>query len=270
MNDYVHGHDRAARERLIAQADAVAHAIHGFAPFPPGSHVLEAGCGVGAQTITLLRRNPACRFTLVDRHGPSLEEALARARAEAGEPGRVAGRVADAGSLPFPDGHFDHVFVCFLLEHVPDPSAVLAELLRVLAPGGRLVAVEGDHGSTLLFPPSDRALAAVACQVELQRRAGGDACLGRRLYPLLAGAGLRAVAVEPCVVHADAGRPELREAFVRRTFTDMVRGVREDALRAGLLEAAAFDEGIAALERTAEGDGTFAYTFFRGEGLRPA
>ncbi len=109
---------------------------------------------------------------------------------------------------------------------------------------------------------------AVACQVELQRRGGGDALIGRRLHPLLAEAGFADVRVEPRMVYVDASRPELVDGFTRRTFTAMIEGVREAALDAGLIAPERFDEGIAALHRTTEPDGTFLYAFFKAVAAR--
>ncbi len=133
----------------------------------------------------------------------------------------------------------------------------------MLRPGGTITVIEGDHGSAYFHPDSDAARDAVACQVTLQRHAGGDAMIGRRLYPLLAGAGYRDIAVSPRVVYADGGHPALADGFIRKTFTPMIEGVREPAVAAGLIEPARFDEGIRDLYRAAEPDGVFCYTFFK-------
>ncbi len=69
-----------------------------------------------------------------------------------------------------------------------------------------------------------------------RRRAGGNALIGRELYPLLTGAGFDAVRVSPRMVYVDASRPDLVEGFTRRTFTAMIEGVREPALAAGITE----------------------------------
>jgi hypothetical protein len=137
-------------------------------------------------------------------------------------------------------------------------------------PGGTITVVEGDHDSTSFHPDSADARAVIACLEVLQRRAGGDPSIGRRLHPLLTAAGFVDVAVAPRTVHAHAGRPDLAENFTRRTFTAMVAGVREPAVAAGLTTPERFDAGVRDLLRTAEPDGTFSYTFFRATGTRAA
>lgn len=265
MGGYVHGYDERERARLEDQARTLEDLLHADTFYPGDGAVLEAGCGVGAQTVPLARNSPGAWITGVDISAASLDEARARVAA-AGVPN--AGFVrADILALPFAAASFDHVFVCFVLEHLPDPAAVLAALRRVLRPGGTITAIEGDHGSTLFHPDSDAARAAIGCQVELQRRAGGNALIGRRLSPLLRGAGFEAVRVSPRLIYVDAGRPALVDGFIRRTFAAMVEGVRTPALAAGLIGAETFDAGIQALHRTTEPDGVFCYTFFKATGV---
>ena len=264
MGGYVHGYDGRETLRLENQARTLEELLHGDTAFPDGAEVLEAGCGTGAQTVALARRSPGARIMAVDVSAASLGDA--QARIVAAGIGNVRFRQADLLAAPFPGGSFDHVFVFFVLEHLPDPAAVLAALRPVLRPGGTITAIEGDHGSTCFHPESEAARAAIACQVELQRRAGGDANIGRRLYPLLAGAGFGAVRVSPRMVYADASRPALVDGFVRRTFTAMIEGVRERAIATGLSTPDVFDAGTRALHRTAEADGVFCYTFFKATG----
>jgi hypothetical protein len=144
----------------------------------------------------------------------------------------------------------------------------LAELRRVLKPGGTLTVIEGDHGSAYFHPDSEFARRAVQCLVDLQRRAGGDALIGRRLYPLLVRAGVGDVRVSPRMVYVDASRPALVDGFIRKTFTAMVEGVGEEAADQGLIEADDWRRGVRDLYRTAEADGTFCYTFFKAVGVR--
>ncbi|WP_439578606.1 methyltransferase domain-containing protein [Elioraea sp.] len=265
---YVHGYEATEAIRLQDQAQTLEHLLHADTVYPVGDTVLEAGCGVGAQTLPLARNSPGAHVTAVDVSATSLAEAERRVR-EAGH-GHVTFRQADILALPFAPASFDHVFACFVLEHLPRPREALAALGRVLKPGGTITVIEGDHGSALIHPRSDAAEAAIGAQVALQRMAGGDALVGRQLFPLLGAAGFVGVQVSPRLVYVDASRPALVDGFIRRTFTAMIAGVRAQAIRAGIIEAEVFDAGIRALLRTAEADGVFCYTFFKATARRAA
>lgn len=262
---YVHGYQAREAERLHDQARTLVELLHGDTAYPPGDTVLEAGCGVGSQTVTLARRSPDTAFTAIDVSAASVAEARRRA-ADAGL-ANVEFRQGDIFDLPFGPGSFDHVFACFVLEHLPRPLEALAALRTLLRPGGTITVIEGDHGSAYFYPDSPAARAAIGCQIELQARAGGDALIGRRVYPLLTGAGFEQVTVSPRMVYVDASRPDLVEGFTVKTFTAMIEGVRRPAITAGLIEPGLFDAGIKALRRTTEADGVFCYTFFKGIGV---
>lgn len=266
FEQYVHGYHSLENQRLTDQAGSLIDLLHSDTGYPPGVSVLEVGCGVGAQTIILAEMSPGAALTCIDLSAPSLDEA--RRRTEAAGMGDITFLQADvldlpAGEGPLSAGSFDHVFVCFLLEHLADPSTALMNLRDMLKPGGTITVIEGDHGSTYFHPDSQAAHEAIACQLTLQRLAGGDALIGRRLYPLLDAAGYRDVAVSPRQVYVDASRPGLVDGFTRKTFTAMIQGVRQAALSAGLIEPHRFDEGIEHLLRTTEEDGVFCYTFFK-------
>lgn len=263
---YVHGYDPRENLRLQDQAATLADLLHADTAYPAGSRVLEAGCGVGAQTVILAAHSPGARITSIDVSEASL--AQARAAVAAGGFQNVELQPADIFDLPFAPESFDHVFLCFVLEHLPEPAAALAKLKAVLKPGGTLTAIEGDHGSTFFHPDSPAAHRAIQCLVELQARAGGNARIGRQLYPFLRAAGFNEVQVSPRMVYADASRPALVEGFTEKTFTAMIEGVRQPALEAGLMEAADFDRGVAGLRRAAAADGVFCYTFFKARGVK--
>lgn len=263
---YVHGYSGREAERLRDQAGTLVRLLHHDTRYPAGSRVLEAGCGVGAQTVALCTNSPTADFTSVDIS----EDSLALAARAAGDAGcdNVSFEVADVFDLPYPAESFDHVFCCFLLEHLSDPEGALAKLGMVLRAGGSITVIEGDHGSCFFHPESEYARLAIDCLVRSQALLGGNALIGRELYPLLVSAGYRDVEVSPRMVYVDSSRPELVEGFTKNTFTAMVEGARDKAIELGLASAEDMDRGIADLHRTAEEDGTFCYTFFKAVGLK--
>jgi len=258
---YVHGYELRENLRLRDQASTLVELLHSDTVYPAGSSVLEAGCGVGAQTIALASNSPKAVITSIDVAEASVVEA--RKVVCAAGIKNVTLRQADIFHLPFRPASFDHVFVCFVLEHLVQPVEALRALKRVLKPGGTITVIEGDHGSAYFYPDSEFACQAIRCQVELQARAGGNALIGRALYPLLKEAGFDEVRVSPRMVYVDSSRPDLVEGFTKNTFTAMIEGIRKAALESGIMSEADFDKGVADLYRTAEAGGVFCYTFFK-------
>jgi SAM-dependent methyltransferase len=101
------------------------------------AHVLEVGCGTGAFAARIAAALPDAALVAVDQ-----SERLVELTARRG----VDARVADVQDLPFDDATFDVVVAMWMLYHVTDLHRGLAEIRRVLRPGGRLVAVtNGDE-----------------------------------------------------------------------------------------------------------------------------
>jgi len=265
-SEYVHGYSARECTRLFDQANTLTELLHSDTAYPAGSLVLEAGCGVGAQTVTLASSSPGANLVSVDICEQSLRRAQEDMRLMGH--GNVGFQRADIFNLPFRSSSFDHVFVCFVLEHLQDPGRALTQLKRVLKPGGSITVIEGDHGSAYFHPDSAHARRAVRCLIDLQRLAGGDSLIGRRLYPLLEGAGFQSICVSPRMVYADGSRPELADGFTRKTFTAMIEGVTGQAIGQGLIDETSWAKGIRDLYKTAERDGTFCYTFFKAVGRK--
>jgi ubiquinone/menaquinone biosynthesis C-methylase UbiE len=263
---YVHGYNQRENMRLEDQASTLVELLHSDTSYPAGSRVLEAGCGVGAQTLTLARNSPDAHITSFDISLRSIEEA--RKKIEGAGLANVSFRQGDIFKPPFKTESFDHVFVCFVLEHLSRPVEALAGLKNLLKTNGTITVIEGDHGSTYFYPDSEAARRAIQCQVELQKRAGGNANIGRELYPLLNAAGFAAVRISPRMVYVDSSKPKLVRGFTKNTFTAMIQGVRELSIEAGLIDEKTFNDGIKGLYRTTETDGVFCYTFFKAVAIK--
>ena len=185
--NYVHGYHPREEMRLLDQANTLTELLHSDTIYPPAATVLEAGCGVGAQTVILAKNSPQARITSIDISDESL--AAAKKRVEEAGFTNVVFQRADIFNLPFAANSFDHVFVCFVLEHLPNPGEALLKLKDVLKPGGTMTVIEGDHGSAYFYPDSAEARRAIQCLVDIQAKLGGNALIGRQLFPSVDGGG---------------------------------------------------------------------------------
>lgn len=259
---YVHGYSDRETQRLYEQAEILEDILHCDTAYSPGTRVLEAGCGVGAQTRLLRKRSPQAIFTCIDISPDS----LARAALLKDTPGfeHVTFQQADIHRLQFADAAFDHIFVCFVLEHLDDPVAALTELKRVLRPGGTLTVIEGDHGSCFWHPETPDSRAAWAALIAAQQAHGHDPLIGRRLTPLLTAAGFDVQSCRPAFLYADRFAPALRDGMVNHIIVPMVRSARDQILADNILTADTFEKGcIAIAQSDTSPEGTFFYTWFK-------
>jgi SAM-dependent methyltransferase len=259
MKTYVHGYSKKESNRLADQAGTLAELLHVDTIYPPGSRVLEAGCGIGAQTSILVQNCPHVQFVSIDISQDSIKKAKTSVKAE-----NVIFGQADIFDLPFEAESFDHIFICFVLEHLQKPIDALVNLKKVLKKGGSITVIEGDHGSFYCYPESKEALMAVKCLIDVQASLKGNSLIGRQLYPLLNAAEFKEAVVSPRIVYVDSSKPGFVEGFSKNTFIAMVEGVKEHALSLNLIDEDTWNKGIRDLYRATEEDGTFCYTFFKG------
>lgn len=263
MNTYVHGYSPRESQRLNEQSGILEELLHSDTRYTAGSKVLEAGCGVGGQTVILTRRSPEAEFVSIDISQKSLSEA--RARVDQEGISNVKFQQSDITNLPFGDEEFDHVFVCFVLEHLSSSLDALAELKRVLKSGGTITAIEGDHGSCFWYPETPDSLKVWDCMIKAQQYLGHDPLIGRRVYPLLEKAGFHVREVSPKWVYTDSSKPELMDGVVNKIIVPMTQTAREQSFELGLVDHDTWQRGIEEMENVAiDSEGTFFYTWFKG------
>lgn len=126
------------------QQQAMRETFLGDVEFPADARLLEVGCGTGVLTRRLAGQPGVGSVVGVD----TAESLLEKARELAAGIDDVRFEVADARSLPFEDGSFDVVVFDSTLSRVPEPGRAVAEAFRVLGPGGKLAAFDGDYATT--------------------------------------------------------------------------------------------------------------------------
>lgn len=265
---YVHGYTTRETQRLLEQSLILEDLLHTGTSFLKGERVLEAGCGVGAQTRILARRNPDAIFECVDISQEFIEQARGVAMQEGIE--NVTFIQADLYSLSYKPESFDHVFVCFVLEHLPDPAFALKIFKQVLKPGGSITLIEGDHGSGFWTPETGKSRMVWKGLIDSQIELGHDPNIGRRVFPLLNDAGFVIRDVSPRWVYADQSNPVLLNSVIHQIIAPMVYSAEKQVLDSAYMEQDDWDRGLTDIREVARHpEGTFFYTWFKGEGIKP-
>lgn len=265
--EYVHGYSARETQRLQEQSLILEELLHAGTSYQAGSRVLEVGCGVGAQTLILLRRNPAIRLTSIDMSAESLEKAREKV-SEAGY-SNVEFRHEDILRHKLEPGSFDHIFICFVLEHMERPVKALEHMLKLLKVGGSITIIEGDHSSGQWVPETEASRAAWDGLVYSQRMLGHDPDIGRRLLEIMSEAGIQELQVEPREVCPDRSDPVLLDGVVNQIITPMVYSAENFVLANKLVDPRTWNRGLLDLSQVADSpDGTFFYSWYKGTGCK--
>ena len=188
MAEYVHGYATPEQERLVEQAEHWRHRlIRDGTRLEPGTRLVEIGTGAGAVLAVLGQEFPGLVLTGVDIEPMQLDFARGHLQRSGVDANLVQ---ADALALPFEDESFDHVWMMWFLEHVPDPVSALREARRVLVAGGGITAIEVDY-STCHADPSTPAMEALFRAMVAGMAASGWSDAGARLPGWLLEAGFR-------------------------------------------------------------------------------
>jgi len=233
----------------------------------PASQILDCGCGPGSITVGLARWAPDGQTVGIDRAAEQLDGARTRARALGVK--NVAFRQGDIFDLPFADGSFDVVFSQTVLFHIPEREKALAEIKRVLRPGG-LVALRDAINASIIVWPDDPLVREVGRVVRLgAQRSGGNPDVGRELGALLHSAGF-----DDVFLTLGFEQPERPEE--RAEYCSLVAGVLEGdlatlAVSEGWSTAETLVQAVARFRDLAKAPGSiWAIPFGQAIGRKPS
>ena len=229
---YLHGFSRTEQARLVKQARLAEPTIFRDIEYAGVRKLLEVGSGVGAQTEILLRRFPDLHATCVDLNAQQLEAARSNLAAMPWLADRYTLHQADATDLPFEPRSFDAAFLCWVLEHVPAPARVLAEVRRVLAPGAPVYVTEVMNASFLLDPYSPNVWRYWMAFNDFQIESGGDPFVGAKLGNLLLAGGFRDVTTDIKTFHLDNRNPAQRKQMIA-FWEELLLSAAEQLIAAG-------------------------------------
>lgn len=264
---YLHGYTEAEQRRLLTQADFLAPWVYDGLTLPDGP-VLEIGAGVGAQTRHLLQRTrgPITTVEFDPRQLAMQREVLAGPIAS----GQVHPLRGDARALPVDDGQFAAAYLCWVLEHVPGPAAVVREALRALRPGGVLLAAEVQNQSFTLLPRDAELYRFWDLLNQTQLSIGGDPFVGARLGALLQGAGYTDIRIRFVPVQGDARNPSRRAEILDYFHALLLSSVPSVTAVQGGSEQGWREVIERAFQRALrEPDSVFLYTFAQASARKP-
>lgn len=177
---YLHGYNAGEQERLCLQAGFLENMVHEHLDLSGISHLLEIGCGVGAQTILLLSKYPSLKITAIDREHFQIQKAKENLKAYPELEKRVRFVVADIHNFS-PSEKFDGAFFCWVLEHVHSAKNVLSDTKKLLETGASIFITEVFHHSFYTYPESDSIARFWKAFADLQREMDGDPDVGIKL-----------------------------------------------------------------------------------------
>lgn len=208
---YLHGFSEEEQQRLRQQGRFAEHVVYRNVDFTKAKNILEVGCGVGAQSEILLRRFPDIHLTGIDLNQHQLEAARSYLITLPYAKDRYDIQEMDAMSMDFESNQFDGAFLCWVLEHVPNPTRVLSEVRRILRPGSRVFINEVMNSTFFIDPYSPNVWKYWMAFNDYQYDNAGDPFIGAKLGNILTSLGFFQVKTKIFTWHLDNRHPEKRK-----------------------------------------------------------
>ena len=260
---YLHGFSPAEQERLRQQAAYAEHSIYQNINFSGVKKLLEVGCGVGAQSEIILRRFPKLKLTGIDLSDAQISMASQRLASLDFAKERFKITKMNASKMTFESGEFDGAFLCWVLEHMPDPLRVLSEVRRVLNPGSTIVVNEVMNSSFFLEPYSPNVWQYWMAFNDYQSSIGGDPFIGMKLGNMLQSLGYQDIRTVPVTWHYDNRTPQKRKEQIE-FWTDLLLSASDQLVKAGVVSVEIVDKARVELEKVADDpNAVFHYTFMQ-------
>lgn len=260
---YLHGFSQKEQNRLRQQAEFAEHTIYQDINFSNSKEILEVGSGVGAQSEILLRRFPKINLTGIDLNDKQLESANSYLKTIPYAKDRYKLDKMNAESMSFESNSFDGAFLCWVLEHVPNPTSVLNEVRRVLRPGSKVYVTEVLNSSFFLDPYSPNVWKYWMAFNDYQYENAGDPFVGAKLGNLLMSLGFRDIETNVKTWHLDNRSPVKRKETID-FWTDLLLSGADQLVKENVVTQELADNAYKELKAVANNpDAVFFYSFIQ-------
>lgn len=264
---YLHGFSETEQQRLRTQAAFAEWTVYQNVNFSDQKNVLEVGCGVGAQSEILLRRFPKLKLTCIDFSEKQLGAAQKNLSSIVSAQGRFELHQMSGSDLKFEAQSFDGAFLCWILEHVPSPSKVLAEVRRVLRPGSQIYITEVMNSSFFLDPYSPNVWKYWMAFNDYQHDKAGDPFVGAKLGNLLTSMGYRNIETEVKTWHFDNRWPEKRKLAIEY-WTELLLSASDALVNENYVDAETVKAASAELHAVSKDpNAVFFYSFIQAKAI---
>lgn len=264
---YLHGFTETEQERLRSQAEFAEYNIFQNINFSTSKNILEVGCGVGAQTEILLRRFPKTHVTGVDLNDKQLEAAKKFLGSRPELKNRYDLKLMSGADLKFEANSFDGAYLCWILEHVPNPAQILSEVRRVLRPGSEIVVTEVMNSSFFLDPYSPNVWKYWMAFNDYQYDHAGDPFVGAKLGNLLTQVGYQQVRTEVKTWHFDNRQPAQRKQAIHY-WTDLLLSAADQLVKEKYVDAEVVAKTKEELDKVSnDPNAVFLYSFMQAKAL---
>jgi ubiquinone/menaquinone biosynthesis C-methylase UbiE len=210
---YLHGFSEEEQDRLYYQARLLENQVYDGINFSKNKKIIEVGCGVGAQTEILLERFPHLEILGVDLSEAQIKVAEKRLKKYI-DKGQVKLLCMNAENINQIKDQFDGAFICWFLEHVPDPFKVLKGLNKILLSGAQVYCTEVQNASFFVNPYSPNMLKYWFELNDFQWEHGGNPFMGATLGNLLLKASYKNIDVDFRGMTFDSTDKKARKEFV--------------------------------------------------------
>ncbi len=267
--EYLHGFSKTEQERLKKQADFIEPQVYKNIDFEEVTDLLEVGCGVGAQSNILLRRFPKIKLTGIDFNKDQLAAAKKLLSTSPHAKGRYTLHQMDAQDMSFKPKTYDGAFLCWVLEHVPDPLKVMKEVRRVLRPGGVVYNTEVTNSSFFLNPYSPNLWKYWMAFNDYQYDHAGDPFVGAKLGNILTAAGFENIQTNVVTFHLDNRHPEKRKKMLEY-WTELLMSGADQLIKAGYTTPQVAKDAMKEMSAAAKDpDAVFLYSFMQSRATAP-